>query len=153
MNVLREWKKVAESDLDSLIFELREFLTEPAFIILTGDVGVGKTTFTKSFAKLLVNEPFTLSPTYSVVNELGTLVHADFYRLKTADDIVHLELDIYLEDKEYFLVEWGRQFHRELLDFVPREFSHYELLFEMNKSRIDGQEPTRNLRLIKLLED
>ena len=153
MNVLREWKKVAEADLDSLIFELREFLVEPAFIILTGVVGAGKTTFTKSFAKLLVNEPFTFSPTYSVINELGTLVHADFYRLESPDEIVHLELEVYLEDKEYFLVEWGRQFHRELLDFIPREFSHYELLFEVNEAKDSKTEPTRNVRLIKLLED
>lgn len=153
MSVLREWKKVCEADLDSLIFELKEFITEPAFIILSGEVGVGKTTFAKSFAKLLINEPFTFSPTYSVVNELGTLVHADFYRLESPDDIVHLELDIYLEDKEYFLVEWGRKYHRELLDFVPREFSHYELLFEMNDARDSSTVPTRNIRLIELLED
>lgn len=151
MNVLREWKKVLESDLDSLIFELKEFLSPPALVILSGDVGVGKTTFTKSFIRSLdVGDKQTASPTYSVVNEVGEMVHADFYRLKSAGEVVHLELPMYLEEKDYFFVEWGKAYLKELYQEVPREFSFYELLFEVNPLREGQETPSRNLRLIKL---
>ncbi len=150
MNVLREWKKVFEGDLDSLIYELKDFLNPPATVILSGDVGVGKTTFTKSFIKSLATHDQTASPTYSVINEVGEMVHADFYRLKSASEVVHLEIPIYLEDKDYFFVEWGKAYLSELYQEVPREFSFYELLFEVNPLREGQDVPSRNLRLIKL---
>ena len=81
---------------------------------------------------------------------MGDLVHADFYRLNSPDEVVHLELPMYLEDKDYFFIEWGKAYINELYQNVPREFGFYELLFEVNELR-DGQEtPSRNLRLIKL---
>ncbi len=150
MNVLREWKKVYEGDLDSIIFELKDFLTTPAVVILSGDIGVGKTTFTKSFIKSLNINETTVSPTYSVVNEVGEMVHADFYRLKSAEEIVHLELPMYLEEKDYFFVEWGKPYLKQLHNEVPREFSFFELLFEMNET-LDGHNvSSRNLQLIDL---
>lgn len=150
MNVLREWKKIFEGDLDSIIYELKDFLSPPAAVILSGEVGVGKTTFTKAFMKSMQEGQTTASPTYSVVNEVGDMVHADFYRLNNADEVVHLELPMYLEEKDYFFVEWGKAYINELYQNVPREFSFYELLFEVNELR-EGQETlSRNLRLIKL---
>ena len=150
MNVLREWKKIFEADLDSIIYELKDFLSPPAAVILSGDVGVGKTTFTKAFIKSIQEKESTVSPTYSVVNEVGALVHADFYRLKSADEVIHLELPMYLEDKDYFFIEWGKAYINELYQNVPREFGFYELLFDVNELREGQESPTRNLRLIKL---
>ncbi len=150
MNVLREWKKVYESDLESLIYELKEFVTTPAAIILSGEVGVGKTTFTKAFIKQNEHSSETFSPTYSVINEVGDSVHADLYRLNDEEEILHLEIPMYLEDKEYFFVEWGKAYINQLYREVPREFSFYEILFEANPDRGDGNPPSRNLRLIKL---
>lgn len=152
MNILREWKKVYESDLESLIYELKEFVTTPAAIILSGDVGVGKTTFTKVFLKQTESSANnkTFSPTYSVVNEVGDSVHADLYRLNSEEEILHLELPMYLEDKEYFFIEWGKAYINQLYREVPREFNFYELLFETNPAKDDGNPPTRNLRLLKL---
>lgn len=150
MNILREWKKVYESDLDSIIYELKDFLTTPIVLILSGEVGVGKTTFTKSFIKSLHIRGNTASPTYSVVNEVGEMVHADFYRLKSAEEVVHLELPMYLDEKDYFFIEWGKQYLKELYHEVPREFSFYELLFEINETRDGHDEPSRNLVLAKL---
>lgn len=150
MNVLREWKKVFEGDLDSLIHELKDFLNPPATVILSGDVGVGKTTFTKAFIKSISDHEQTASPTYSVVNEVGDMVHADLYRINSASEVVHLELPMYLEEKDYFFVEWGKPYLSELYQEVPREFSFYELLFDVNPAREDQKTPSRNLRLIKL---
>lgn len=150
MNVLREWKKIFEADLDSIIYELKDFLTVPSAVILSGDLGTGKTTFTKAFLKHLGEERGTSSPSYSLVNEVGCVVHSDFYRLNNASEVVHLELPMYLDDKDYFFVEWGKPYLRELYQEVPREFSFYELLFEMNDVKEGQSTPSRNIRLVKL---
>lgn len=148
--VLREWKKTLETDLESIIYELKDFIDTPAVIILSGDVGVGKTTFTKVFVKQIVGDKLAFSPTYSLVNELGCLVHADFYRLKDPEEIVHLELSMYLEDKDYFLVEWGKPYLREIMAETSDDFKFYEIEFEMNEAKERIESPTRNLKLIHL---
>lgn len=148
--ILRQWKKTLETDLESIIYELRDFIETPAVIILSGDVGVGKTTFTKIFVKQVVGDKLAFSPTYSIINELGDLVHADFYRLKDAEEIIHLELSMYLEDKEYFLVEWGRPYLREIIAETSDDFNIYEIEFTMNESKEGMEFPTRNLKLIHL---
>ena len=148
--ILREWKKTLESDLESIIYELKDFLETPAIIILSGDVGVGKTTFTKKFVKQMVGDKLAFSPTYSIINELGDVVHADFYRLQDAEEIVHLELSMYLEDKEYFLVEWGKPYLREILAEASDDFKVYEIEFEMNESKSQDDSASRNLKLIDL---
>ena len=148
--ILREWKKTLESDLESIIYELKDFLETPAIIILSGDVGVGKTTFTKKFIKQMVGDKLAFSPTYSIINELGDVVHADFYRLQEAEEIVHLELSMYLEDKEYFLVEWGKPYLREILAEASDDFKVYEIEFEMNETKSQEEAASRNLKLISL---
>jgi len=153
MHVLREWKKVLEGDLDSIVIELQDFLHAPSLILLSGDVGVGKTTFAKAFVKHVLGDSFTFSPTYSVINELGEIVHADFYRLKDPEEVVHLEIGMYVEDKEFFLLEWGRAYLNEVLKELPRGWSNYEIIFEVNDTKIANETPSRNIRLIKLPQD
>lgn len=151
MKVLRSWKKVFENDLPSLITELKELVSLPAVIILTGPVGAGKTTFTKYFVGGEDQE--VTSPTYSIVNESAQVAHADFYRIETDEDVIHLELDLYLEEKDFFLVEWGRPYLKTLQRLVSEDFLFYELAIETNeKKRRDGLEISRNFELRALEE-
>lgn len=135
MKEINCWKKVFESDLPSVSYEIKEFLDLPAVVILSGDMGTGKTTFTKAFTES-ANEDYKdspiTSPTYSVVNEIGDLVHADFYRLEEEEEVIHLELSLYMEDKKYFLVEWGTKFLPRIQKELGDEFSYYDLKIEMN---------------------
>ncbi len=78
---------------------------------LTGDLGVGKTIFSKGFAKgLLIDEDVT-SPTFTIVNEYqnGRLpfYHFDVYRLKNSDEIFELGFDEYLFGDGVCLIEWA----------------------------------------------
>src|SRR6478609_1911877 len=100
--LVREWKKVYRSDLPYIVYELKDLAKVPAMIILEGDLGAGKTTFTQFFA----GEKETLSPTYSILSESKNLVHADFYRIEKNEEVLQLEVPLYLEDKQYFFVEW-----------------------------------------------
>lgn len=76
-----------------------------------GDLGAGKTAFTRGLARGLgYGEPVT-SPTYTIVNEyLGgrmPLFHFDMYRLASADDLWDIGWDDYLERGGVCAVEWS----------------------------------------------
>lgn len=150
--LMREWKKVFRSDLSYIVYELKDLAKVPALIILEGDLGAGKTTFVQSF--LGESDSSTLSPTYSILSECKSVLHADFYRLEKNEDIIQLELPIYLEDKQYFFVEWGMKFARRLVREIPENFSLYLLEIVINEGMGDAQEgPSRNFSLYSLSED
>ena len=76
-----------------------------------GDLGAGKTAFTRGLARGLgYAEPVT-SPTYTIVNEyLGgrlPLFHFDMYRLSSSDDLWDIGWDDYLERGGICAVEWS----------------------------------------------
>lgn len=148
--LIREWKKVYKSDLGYIVYELKDLTKVPAMIILEGDVGAGKTTFTQAF----IGEGETLSPTYSILSECKNVLHADFYRIEQNEEILQLELPMYLEDKQYFFVEWGMKFARRILREVPENFSTYLLEITVNESQTEHPEGlSRNFFLYSLTED
>ena len=86
-------------------------------IILSGEMGAGKTAFAQGFGRALgVDEPIT-SPTYTLVHSydvpksgpLGrvTLHHADLYRLDRTEEVADLALAELAEFDGIVLVEWG----------------------------------------------
>jgi tRNA threonylcarbamoyladenosine biosynthesis protein TsaE len=153
MHELRVWKKVYESDLDNIIHEMRDVLSLPAVIILTGPVGAGKTTFTRAFVGAQDKDEAqeVSSPTYSLIQETKTIAYADFYRLQSIEDLVHLELDLYLEGKDYFLVEWGREYLQALKSHVSDDFLFYEMSLTINEAcEQTGQADSRNITLYRL---
>jgi tRNA threonylcarbamoyladenosine biosynthesis protein TsaE len=87
-------------------------------ILLVGDLGTGKTTFTQGLAAGLgVTDPVT-SPTFTLVRAypchrargrgaIGTLLHADLYRLDRLQDIVDLGIGEMAEDDSVAVIEWG----------------------------------------------
>lgn len=131
MQQLRVWRKAYECDLESLVLELKDLIKKPAIVILSGPMGSGKTTFTRAFTSVVEPLSQASSPTYAVINEGTKMVHADFYRLESDEEVLHLELPLYLQSKDYFLVEWGKQFLRRLSLEVPEGFSFYELKIEI----------------------
>lgn len=145
MKEIRSWKKVLENDLEYIVSEVKEILEKPAVLILSGPVGAGKTTFTKRF--LGSHEESAQSPTYNIVHEKGGVAHADFFRLKDSEEIIHLEIPLYLENKEFFIVEWGMPFIREIQNEVGEDFSYYELDIQINESQNNPEELTRNYSL------
>lgn len=83
-------------------------------ILLDGDLGAGKTTFTQGFARQLgVTEPVT-SPTFTLVRRYSTsagfdLYHADLYRLDHLGEVVDLGLNELLDDGGAAIIEWGEK--------------------------------------------
>jgi tRNA threonylcarbamoyladenosine biosynthesis protein TsaE len=85
-------------------------------LLLSGDLGAGKTTFAQGFGRALgIDDPVT-SPTFTLVRQyevapgptgLRTLLHADVYRLDHLGEIADLGLGQLVEDGGVALVEWG----------------------------------------------
>jgi tRNA threonylcarbamoyladenosine biosynthesis protein TsaE len=148
--LIREWKKVYSSDLSYIVYELKDLVKVPAMVILEGDLGAGKTTFVQNF----MGQEQTFSPTYSILSENKNILHADLYRLEKSEDLIPLELGIYLEDKQYFFVEWGLKYARRLLREIPENFTPYLLEIFINEGLSDSPEgPSRNFFLSSLAED
>ena len=148
--IVRDWKKVYRSDLPYIVYEMKDLAKVPAMVILEGDLGAGKTTFTQCF----LGDTLTLSPTYSILSEYKSLVHADFYRLEKNEDVLQLEIPLYLEDKQYFFVEWGMKFGRRLMRELPENWTAYVLEIKINPTTSEGEEgPSRNFSLSTLHDD
>jgi tRNA threonylcarbamoyladenosine biosynthesis protein TsaE len=81
-------------------------------LLLDGDLGAGKTTFTQGLARAMgVGEAVT-SPTFSLMRSYPTafgveLIHVDVYRLDTLAEIISLGLPEMLEDGAVAVIEWG----------------------------------------------
>ena len=90
---------------------LAKQLIPGAVVAYRGDLGAGKTAFTRGLARGLgAGEPVT-SPTYTIVNEYLSgrlpLFHFDMYRLYSADDLFDIGWEDYLERGGVCAVEWS----------------------------------------------
>jgi tRNA threonylcarbamoyladenosine biosynthesis protein TsaE len=88
-------------------------LALPACIVLSGDLGAGKTTLVRAIARAQGTlEPVT-SPTYSLVHEYssprGPVLHLDLYRLKSPEELHQLGWDEIVRSRGLVLVEWPEQ--------------------------------------------
>lgn len=82
-------------------------------IVLTGELGSGKTTFVRALAGAKgINEDFVNSPSYTFVNEYGgqpPIFHLDLYRLGDVSELEEIGWDEYLGRSGIVLVEWGER--------------------------------------------
>ena len=79
-------------------------------VVLTGELGAGKTTFVQGVARGLGIEDQVVSPTFTLIKEYtGRLdvAHVDVYRLDRVQDVVDLGLDELGTGEDVLLVEWG----------------------------------------------
>jgi tRNA threonylcarbamoyladenosine biosynthesis protein TsaE len=96
----------------------REFakrLTPPALVLLTGDLGTGKTTLTKGIVAGLgaANEDEVTSPTFTLVHVYGStnkVYHADLYRIETFHDFETLGLEDMFATPSVAILEWSEKF-------------------------------------------
>ena len=80
-------------------------------IAYQGDLGAGKTAFTRGLARGLGAKESVTSPTYTIVNEYLTgrlpLFHFDMYRLASSEDLFDIGWEDYLERGGVCAVEWS----------------------------------------------
>ena len=106
-------EKITNNRDETLNFaeKLAKQIVAPKIIVLSGDLGAGKTTFSKGFAKGLgISETIT-SPTFTLLNEYSgdkNLYHFDMYRLSSKEEAYELGFENYFENNDgIILVEWA----------------------------------------------
>ena len=89
-------------------------IKSPCVISLVGDLGAGKTTFSKGFAEGFGVKEIVTSPTFTIMNEyMGTkmpLYHFDMYRLSSKEEAINCGFEEYFDLtklKGVVLVEWA----------------------------------------------
>lgn len=121
------------SQLAAFFYEVKNKI--PHVVLLTGEVGAGKTAFSRYYLQAGKSDISFASPTYTIVREyvLGTIKinHFDFYRLSEAD--YEWVYEYFEETSNFFLVEWP-ELHPDLFtDVVYFEIVFaYETLEERN---------------------
>ena len=88
---------------------LDEASVRRAVIAMRGEMGVGKTAFTRGFLYALGGTG-AKSPTYTVVNEYRArrmVFHFDMYRIEDEDDLYSIGYDDYLDRDGYAIIEWS----------------------------------------------
>ena len=111
--------------------------TKRAFIAMRGEMGVGKTAFTRGFASHF-GILGVKSPTYTIVNEYRGRVrifHFDMYRISDGDDLYSTGYDEYVETDGYCIAEWSEN----VTEFLP------ENPIFVTISRIDGDPNGRRI--------
>ena len=90
---------------------LGKILRPGAVIAYRGDLGAGKTAFTRGLARGLGCRENVTSPTYTIVNEYLSgrlpLFHFDMYRLSSSDDLWDIGWEDYLDRGGVCAVEWS----------------------------------------------
>jgi tRNA threonylcarbamoyladenosine biosynthesis protein TsaE len=110
-------------------------------ILLSGEVGVGKTTLIKEILKTLKVNDNVNSPTFPIINEYLTrdkkiIYHIDLYRIKTIDELHSIGFFEYLDSKNLCFIEWG-----DIIEGI--------LKVDYNKFLIVKKKNFRSIKMIK----
>jgi tRNA threonylcarbamoyladenosine biosynthesis protein TsaE len=103
-------------------------------VVLTGDLGAGKTTLVQGIGRGLGVEDHVASPTFTLVREYAgrlDVAHVDVYRLERIQDVVDLALDELGGPERVLLIEWGDA----VVDLLPAD----RLRVQLTTDRTDAE--------------
>ena len=109
--VKKEYFSNSPQDTEKIAEDFSKELSGGEVIAFTGNLGMGKTCFTRGLAKGLGFSGEVTSPTFALVNEYRggrlPIFHFDMYRLRCADDLFDIGWEDYLERGGVCAVEWS----------------------------------------------
>lgn len=144
---MKEYKTASPEETEALGEALAKALLEAsvrrAFIAYRGELGVGKTAFTRGFCRIAAPKAAVKSPTYTIVNEYRSgplpIYHFDMYRIEDEDDLYSIGYTDYVEKDGYILVEWSENISSAL----PKDAITVEFLRDRDENsrtvRIEGE--------------
>lgn len=105
-------------------------------ILISGEMGAGKTTLIKEILRSMDVIDNISSPTFSIINEYktkigGLIYHVDLYRIKSIEEIEGIGLFEYLESGNLCFIEWGDQIEK----IIDTNFNKF-IISKENDSRI-----------------
>lgn len=117
---LEDWATFAKDLVPQLKYNI---------LLLKGNLGAGKTTFSQNLVAELGSADEVTSPTYTIVNEYhspkGKIFHFDLYRMKTVEELFDIGIDDYLEEGFLNIIEWPDLYEEEL-----EGLNYHEMIIE-----------------------
>lgn len=112
-----------------------------AYIAMRGEMGVGKTVFTRGFVSHF-GRANVKSPTYTIVNEYKAggknIYHFDLYRISDGDDLESIGYHEYVESNAYSIVEWSER----VPEYIPSD------AITVTISRVAEDESARDIEIL-----
>ncbi len=107
-----------EKEAEALGIQLTKSLFPGSVVALSGDLGTGKTTFTKAIAKGLGITDLITSPTFTIIHEYKggrlPLYHFDVYRIDEEEEFRNLGYEEYFYGDGVCVIEWADKIERYL---------------------------------------
>jgi len=130
--------------------EIGKWLERGQLILLSGDLGTGKTIITQGICAGIGVEEDVTSPTFNLINEYEgelSVYHMDLYRLENEEELGDLGFEDYLEDKGIIIIEWPDIVY----NIIPADFLYVKIRrISTEKREITLKaEGERSLRLIE----
>lgn len=117
INRIEDWQNVVEQVLP----------LQHNILLLKGNLGAGKTTFTQFLLDKLGSKDEVSSPTYAIVNEYNTpkgkVFHFDLYRMKNIEEVYDIGMDEYLDNAFLCIIEWPEIYEPDLQGLPYHEMS------------------------------
>lgn len=114
-SLVKEFISHSEADTENFAAGLAASVPRGTVLALSGDLGAGKTVFSRGFARGLgILEPVS-SPTYTIIQEYrcpggGWFFHMDLYRIGDVRAALDFGVDEYLEDPDaWSIIEWAER--------------------------------------------
>lgn len=131
-------KKLTFKEIDEIAIKLASYVEENTVIALIGDLGTGKTSFSKAFAKALNVKENIKSPTFNYVLEYLSgripFYHFDVYRLSHPSEVYEIGYEDYLSSNGVCLIEWADTIESELpCEYIEIRLSYPENDFENSR--------------------
>ena len=116
--IIGEFITNSEEETAKLANEMAEALKAGDVVCLFGDLGVGKTVFTKGLCKALGTDDYVNSPTFTIVNEYEgekfKISHFDMYRIEDSSELIEIGFYEYLSNGGICIIEWPENIYDEL---------------------------------------
>lgn len=126
-------KKSNIENIEYIAKFLCNIIKDGDLMIMKGNLGFGKTTFVRIFAKLLKSEDIISSPSFTLINEYDIILagkktilrHVDLYRLSSEDELNDIGFKDKIKENGITMIEWGDKFENYF------DKPYYELEIEM----------------------
>ena len=121
-------------ETEQFAYELAAKVTAPQVICLTGDLGAGKTAFTRGFARYFGIDKGVSSPTFIIMHRYSGRVdinHYDLYRLNDYDELIDIGFEEQIENG-ISLIEWPDAF----MDDIPGD----KIIIKISRTGNDDDE-------------
>ena len=135
----------SDTETEQIGRKLAETLTKlnkkRAYMAMRGEMGVGKTVFTRGFVSFF-GRANVKSPTYTIVNEYKVgnknVYHFDLYRIADGDDLESIGYHEYVESNAYSIVEWSER----VPEYIPDD------AITVTISRVAEDEAARDIEIV-----